>query len=79
MVEINKYEIMKTEKNFALRIAGTIFGLVSVFHLLRIITGASVVIAGCSLPIWVNVMGLIATGFLCGWLWWLSFNKKGTP
>lgn len=62
-------------KNLALRVAGCIFGIVAILHLLRIITGSIVIIASHSLPIWVNVMGLLVTGFLCGWLLWLS-NKR---
>lgn len=62
-------------KNLALRVAGAIFGIVAVLHLLRIITGTTVIIATCSLPIWVNVMGLLVTGFLSGWLLWLSTKR----
>ena len=62
-------------KDFGLRFAGTIFGIVSVFHLLRLITGASVIIAEWSLPLWVNIMGFVGTGFLCVVLWLLSLSK----
>ena len=63
-------------KNLGLRFSGTIFGIISVLHLLRLLTGASVMIAGYSLPAWVNLMGFIATGFLCVWLWWLSTKNQ---
>ena len=62
-------------KNSAIRISGTIFGVVALFHLLRLVTGVPILINGWLLPIWVNWMGLIATGFLCAWLWRLSFDK----
>ena len=64
-------------KNFAVRIAGFIFGIVSILHLLRIVTGISIMIGTWVLPLWINYMGLVVTGFLCGWLWWLSFRKAG--
>ena len=64
-------------KNFALRIAGFIFGMVSLMHLLRIVTGISVMVGTWVLPLWINNMGLVVTGFICGWLWWLSFSKSG--
>lgn len=64
-------------KNFLLRLAGTIFGVVAVFHLLRVVTGATIVIAGWSIPIWMNVLGFVATAILCGWMWWVSGSKKG--
>jgi hypothetical protein len=62
-------------KDFALQIAGTIFGMVALLHLLRVITEATVVIAGWSMPIWVNVLGFIATAFLSAALLWLSLDK----
>ena len=63
-------------KNLLLRLAGTIFGVVAVFHLLRVITGASIVIAGWDLPIWVNVIGFVGTAILCGVMWRVSFGNK---
>jgi len=63
-------------KNIALRVAGCIFGIVAILHLLRIITGATVIITSCYLPIWANVMGFIVTGFLSGWLLWLSTKRN---
>ena len=64
-------------KNFALRIAGFIFGMVSILHLLRILTGITIMIDTWILPVWINYMGLAGSGFMCGWLWWLSFRKSG--
>jgi hypothetical protein len=63
-------------KNVWLRIAGTIFGVVAIFHLLRIITGIPVLINGWLLPVWVNWLGLVATVFLCNWLWWMAKGGK---
>ena len=57
---------------YALRIAGTIFGIVAFLHLLRIITNTTVLIGNWSMPLWFNWIGLVATGFLCGWLWSIS-------
>lgn len=62
-------------KNYALRIAGTIFGIVSLIHLLRLLTDVPVIIADWQLPLWVNVLGLIATAILCAVLWCLSLKK----
>ena len=56
----------------ALRIAGTIFGIVSLVHLLRLITHFSLVIADWSVPLWVNVLGVLIAGGLSAWLWRLS-------
>lgn len=68
--------IFMNSKNFWLRITGSIFGVVSILHLLRILTGISILIGGWLLPMWVNWMGFLATGFLCIWLWRLSVYNK---
>jgi hypothetical protein len=65
-----------SSKDLGLRISGTIFGIVSILHLLRLLTGASVIIAGYSLPVWVNVLGFFAGGFLCILLLRFSKNEK---
>jgi len=59
-------------KIIALRISGTIFGIVTLLHLTRLLTGVDVIISNWYLPEWVNIMGFFATGFLTIWLWWLS-------
>ena len=59
-------------KPLALRVAGAVFGVVALLHLARILTGVPVSIGGWSLPMWINWMGLLATGLLCIWLWRLS-------
>jgi len=64
-------------KILALRIAGSIFGIVLILHLLRIVTGIPVMIDIWVLPLWINFMGFVGSGFMCGWLWWLSFRKPG--
>ncbi len=64
-------------KNFALRIAGFIFGMVSILHLIRVLTGISIMIGTWVLPLWINYMGLVVTGFLCVWMFWLSLMKSG--
>ncbi len=62
-------------KSMWLRIAGTIFGLVSLLHLLRILTGIRILIGDCSLPVWINWFGLIAGGALSYLLWKISAGK----
>ncbi len=62
-------------KILGLRVAGTIFGFVAIFHLLWVVTGVSMVIAGWKLPIWVNVLGFAGSGLLCVWLWLLSVSR----
>lgn len=62
-------------KNMALRIAGSIFGIVGILHLIRIITAAEVLMGGWKLPVWINWMGLFGAIFMCIWLWRLSLKE----
>ncbi len=45
-------------------IAGTIFALVALLHVLRIYMGWPVVVGGWSAPMWVSWIGLIVAGGL---------------
>jgi hypothetical protein len=53
---------------FGLRVAGTVFALVCLSHLLRIITQADVLIAGRQ----INAVGVLIAGGLSLWMWRLS-------
>lgn len=55
-----------------LRVAGTIFGLMSLAHLGRIVLQLQIEICGYEVPLWLNGVGLLITAFLCAWLWRLS-------
>jgi hypothetical protein len=57
---------------FGPRVAGTVFALVCLSHLLRIITQAGVLIAGRQIPVWVNAVGVLIAGGLSLWMWRLS-------
>jgi hypothetical protein len=52
-----------TEKMFA-TIAGVIFALVALLHLLRLIMGWSVVIDSWTVPMWVSWIGIVVAGGL---------------
>ncbi len=60
-----------------LRVAGTVFALVCLGHLLRIITQADVLIAGRQIPVWVNAVGFVIAGGLSLWMWRLSARAAG--
>lgn len=63
-------------KNLGLRVSGSIFGLVAILHLLRILLNVSVSISGWLLPTWMNGMGFIGAAFLCLLLWKLAGTKE---
>ena len=56
-------------QTLGLRVAGTVFGIVAVGHLLRLATRVEIVIAGWEVPLWVNALGVLIAGGLCLWLW----------
>lgn len=60
------------DKNNALKVSAIIFGLVTLFHLIRIITGATLAVGSWDAPIWVSVVGIIVPGFLAWWTWTAS-------
>ena len=60
---------------FALRVAGTIFGIVSLAHMLRFFMHADVVIASYAVPMWVSVAAFAVTGALSLWMWGLSLKE----
>jgi hypothetical protein len=56
----------------ALRIASTVFGLVCLAQLTRLIMHVEVVIAGHPAPFWLSGVALVVTGTLSIWLWKIS-------
>jgi len=46
------------------RISATIFTVVAIAHLTRVINGWAVQVDGLAIPMWISVFGLIVTGSL---------------
>ena len=65
-----------TSPTLALRLAGTIFGLMSVGQLIRLITQTDIAIAGYHLPLWPSALAALLAGSLCFWLWQVSFETR---
>ena len=61
-----------SRQSLGLRVASMVFGIVAAGHLLRLATGAEIVIAGWEVPVVVNLLGAVIAGGLCIWLWRLS-------
>jgi hypothetical protein len=55
-----------------LRIASTLFGLVCLAQLTRLVMHIEVLIAGYPAPFWVSGVALVVTGTLSVWLWRIS-------
>jgi hypothetical protein len=67
-----------TEQRFGLRVAATIFAVVSLAQITRIATHLEVSIAGRTIPIWPSVIAAVVTGSVSIWLWILSKRGQGT-
>ena len=52
-----------SQKNYAL-VSGLIFAIVALVHLLRLVQGWDLVVAGYLVPMWVSWIGLIIPGVL---------------
>lgn len=49
--------------------AAIIFALVAIAHLLRLIFGLAIVVAGWPVPMWISIIGCIVPGGLAVALW----------
>ena len=52
----------------ALYTAGVIFAAGAVAHLVRLITGFEIVVAGVVAPLWVSYLGVVAAAVLAVWM-----------
>ena len=50
-----------------LLVTRTLFALIALFHLVRILTHASAVIGGWVAPLWVSGLGFVVAGALSVW------------
>ncbi len=53
-------------------ISGTVFGIVAVLHLLRVVNGWAVVVGSWSAPMWVSWLGTLVPAVLCVWAFRLA-------
>ena len=71
MITASSNEEMTMDATPALTMAGIIFALVALVHLLRLVYRFDVVIAGKSIPLWANVVGLLISGSMSIWMFTL--------
>ena len=55
------------QKNTALKTGGTIFGIVALVHLIRVLAGWQLVIGNWTVPNWVSIVAFLVLG-------WLSYD-----
>ena len=59
-------------KILGLRVAGTVFGLMSLVQLGRLVIRPEVLVAGHVMPLWPSMLAFLILGGLGIWLWSLS-------
>ena len=59
-----------------LRIAGSVFALVGLAQLLRLVMQLEIIAGGRRIPLWPSGIAFVITGFLSVWLWNLSKDSK---
>lgn len=64
-------------QDFGLRVASTLFGLMSIAQLLRVIKRFEVIVAGHAIPLSVSVIACVVLAGLSLWLWRLSTGPAG--
>jgi hypothetical protein len=62
--------LMTNQQAFSL-VAAIIFGVVALFHLLRLIFGWHVRVGPRDIPMWISIAGLIVAAGLALWGFWL--------
>ncbi len=59
-----------------LRVAGAVFGLMSLVQLIRLVIRPEVLVAGIPVPLWPSVLAFVVLGSLSIWMWMLARGHK---
>jgi hypothetical protein len=62
---------MKSQ-SIGLRVAGTLFGLMSLAQLARLIIRPEILVSGHLMPLWPSALAFVVLGGLSLWLWKLA-------
>lgn len=69
-----------TSRVLGLRVGGTLFGIIAIAQLWRVLSGVEVLVAGSLMPVWPSVVAAIIGLVMCFWLWGLSIDgRRMTP
>jgi len=77
---LGRYDLLIEKEHIAMAnnaqiylvISGIIFGIVSLLHLFRVISGWPFVFGPMDIPIAVSWVAFLITALLCGWALWLG-------
>jgi hypothetical protein len=59
-------------QSLGLCVASAVFGLMSVAHLVRLVTHPEVIVAGHQFPLWASALAVLILGGLSLWMWKLA-------
>ena len=59
-----------------LRVAGFIFGLMSLAQLMRLVVRPEVLVAGHLMPLWPSTLAFVVLGGLSVWMWTLIHGRN---
>ena len=58
------------------KVAGAVFGIYTLFHLLRVLLGWPAYVSTLAIPVWASVLGLLLNGALCVWAFRLGTKVR---
>jgi hypothetical protein len=63
---------MMNPQIIGLRVSGTVFGLMSLAQLVRLLIRPDILVAGHTIPLWPSVLAFVILGGLSLWMWKLT-------
>lgn len=66
---------MNSSHDVALKLAGTIFGILCVAHVWRVFIGLRVVVGNYAVPLSLSVIAAVVSGALSLWMWRLATRR----
>lgn len=63
-------------KNTALAVAGTLFLIIALIHLVRIFNPFVLIIDGVAVPLWINGVAFVITGLLSAFMFYALGSTK---
>lgn len=67
---------MNSSQDVALKLAGTIFGVLCVAHVWRVFTGLRVVVGDYAVPPSLSLIAAAISGALSLWMWRLATQRR---
>lgn len=72
MVEVFEKDIIMNSQIIGLRVAGTLFGLMCLAQLGRLLIRPEIIVAGHPMPLWPSAVAVVILGAMSFWMWKLS-------